>query len=290
MVKSLNQAVRDYLEQLAGSTQRSDQWAQFEARCRRPSARLNGWRFDRDEPMSIDFCANSQPCRYQRLFTSTWTSPALARFFNERGWMVAFPQRRGRGKSGGLYDEGFAPDRSGYSCEPKLSLPGLERALTDIDVAAAYLAGRPDVDGKQMLLGGQSRGGIAAIAYAGIHPDRFTGVINFVGGWVGDPCWYADVINGESFRRGATYPRPTLWLYGENDPFYRVSHSRKNFEAFKAAGGTGTFHVFEMDAGQSGHGLLSNPARWNETVQSYLETVTGRNKPLRVLGDKLVSR
>jgi len=40
-------------------------------------------------------------------FISTVTSPALAKFFNDRGWMVMFPQRRGRGKSDGLYDEGF---------------------------------------------------------------------------------------------------------------------------------------------------------------------------------------
>ena len=49
MGKSLNQAVRDYLEQLAGGARRGDQWAQFEARCLKSTARLNGWRFDRDE-------------------------------------------------------------------------------------------------------------------------------------------------------------------------------------------------------------------------------------------------
>ena len=49
MGKSLNQAVRDYLEQLAGVGQRGQQWAQLEARCLQSSARLEGWRFDRDE-------------------------------------------------------------------------------------------------------------------------------------------------------------------------------------------------------------------------------------------------
>jgi len=45
------------------------------------------------------------------LFTGTFESPSLARLFNESGWLVAFPQRRGRGASDGLYDEGFEPDR-----------------------------------------------------------------------------------------------------------------------------------------------------------------------------------
>ncbi len=49
MGKSLNQAVRDYLEQLAGSAQREQQWAQFEASCLGSTARLDGWHFDRDE-------------------------------------------------------------------------------------------------------------------------------------------------------------------------------------------------------------------------------------------------
>jgi hypothetical protein len=49
MGKSLNQAVRDYLEQLAGSAHRGQHWGQFEARCLKSTARLDGWHFDREE-------------------------------------------------------------------------------------------------------------------------------------------------------------------------------------------------------------------------------------------------
>lgn len=49
MGKSLNQAVRDYLEQLAGGGQREDAWAQFEARCLQSPARVKGFRFNRNE-------------------------------------------------------------------------------------------------------------------------------------------------------------------------------------------------------------------------------------------------
>ena len=49
MGKSLNQVVRDYLEQLAGNSGRGQQWAQFEARCLRSPARLGDWHFNRDE-------------------------------------------------------------------------------------------------------------------------------------------------------------------------------------------------------------------------------------------------
>ena len=49
MGKSLNQVVRDYLEQLAGGSRRTQQWSQFEARCLASEATLDGWKFDRDE-------------------------------------------------------------------------------------------------------------------------------------------------------------------------------------------------------------------------------------------------
>ena len=49
MGKSLNQAVRDYLDQLAGSAVRGQQWAQFEERCLQSQGRLDGWKFNRDE-------------------------------------------------------------------------------------------------------------------------------------------------------------------------------------------------------------------------------------------------
>jgi hypothetical protein len=49
MGKSLNQLVRDYLEQVAGSARRAQQWTEFEARCLQSEGQLNGWRFDRDE-------------------------------------------------------------------------------------------------------------------------------------------------------------------------------------------------------------------------------------------------
>ena len=49
MGKSLNQVVRDYLEQLAGSGKRGQQWEQFEARCLQSPGKLGGWRFNRDE-------------------------------------------------------------------------------------------------------------------------------------------------------------------------------------------------------------------------------------------------
>ena len=49
MGKSLNQAVRDYLEQLAGAQQLQAELVAFEQSALGTPGRLKGWRFDRDE-------------------------------------------------------------------------------------------------------------------------------------------------------------------------------------------------------------------------------------------------
>jgi hypothetical protein len=48
MGKSLNQAVRDYLEQLAGQERQSTEWQLWEQRCLSGGGQLKGWKFDRD--------------------------------------------------------------------------------------------------------------------------------------------------------------------------------------------------------------------------------------------------
>lgn len=49
MGKSLNQAVRDYLEQLARAQERQSELDAFEASALASPGRLNGWKFDREE-------------------------------------------------------------------------------------------------------------------------------------------------------------------------------------------------------------------------------------------------
>lgn len=49
MGKSLNQAVRDYLEQLAGSAAVEAELQAFEESALRTPGQLRGWKFDREE-------------------------------------------------------------------------------------------------------------------------------------------------------------------------------------------------------------------------------------------------
>jgi len=204
------------------------------------------------------------------IFTRPLDFPDVARFFVARGWAVVIPARRGRGGSEGIYDEGFWPNRAlGYACDPTLPLAGAERALRDVEAAMGAILAMPFVDRTRVVIGGQSRGGILSVAYAGGHADQVKGVINFVGGWNGSRCQHATAINQSIFVRGARFPGDTLWLYGDEDPFYPLSHSRANFDAFQAAGGRGTFH--ELPAEFGGHYIWRRPDRWGSTVEDYLK-------------------
>lgn len=204
------------------------------------------------------------------LFTVTYTSEADRPVLHRARLPRGLPATAGRGQSDGLYDEGFTPDRSAYSCVREPALTGLERALQDVDVAVEWLSGRSDVDASRLLSGGISRGGILAVAHAGFRPDLFVGVVNFVGGWLGQGCGDAVAVNRAGFLFGAAFERPTRWPYGENDPFYSVAHSRANFDAFVAAGGQGSFSVYTRAPGLNGHFIINDPQLWSPDLGAYV--------------------
>lgn len=204
------------------------------------------------------------------LFSRTVAPEVIAGYFVERGWMVLFPQRRGRGKSGGAYGEGLAPDGSGYSCDVDIAVHGFERAVEDVDAVVGHLRDRSDVDQEQLLVGGVSRGGILAIGYAGMRPGLFRGAINFNGGWLGRGCPNHEIVNPLLFKRGASAGISSLWLHGRRDQYYEIAHCRANFDAFRSAGGEGTFIAAPM-----GHALMFKPALWSDHVERYLQDVVG---------------
>ena len=151
--------------------------------------------------------------RNPKKFKRTYWNKQIARYFSSKGWLVAFPQRRGRGRSDGRYDEGFASVRSwGYACsEEDRSVAGAKRALIDIHAAVEALLKRRDIRKGRFLIAGQSRGGALSVAYAGRHPKLVAGAINFVGGWMSGRCINGSRINWNVFNIGVSYPSASLW-------------------------------------------------------------------------------
>ncbi len=211
----------------------------------------------------------SDPSRFGLTFTST----PVVRYFVEQGWMVAFPQRRGRGRSGGLYDEGFKADRSSYSCEATRSLAGAARALEDLDAITDWIRQRADVDATRMLVAGTSRGGVLSLAHTAQRPDVYLGAINFVGGWIAEGCGDFREINRTLFVDAAAFPGRSLWLYGANDSFYSLAYSRSNHGAFTMAGGLGTMIEISRTPGVNGHFVINDPDLWAPATNQYLATL-----------------
>ena len=207
------------------------------------------------------------------LFRAPFDPPSLRAYFTSRGWALILPSRRGRGGSEGLYDEGFSRDRTeGYSCEKAIALAGANRALRDIDAVTADVLRLPAVDRDRVIVGGVSRGGVLAIAHAGRQPKLFKGVINFVGGWLASDarCGTASEVNQALFRLGASYPGPTLWLYGDADSRDPLAHSRSNFEAFQSAEGRGLFRDYRYLGGLDWHFIFLRQHLWEKDVDAYL--------------------
>ncbi len=224
-------------------------------------------------PLALIHHGSTGSGKHPRDFRHVWSSDWFADVLNAHGWFVAILQRRGRGGSDGLYDEGFAEDRSrGYATEAALSLPGADRALRDANAALASLRSRADVSAGPILLGGVSRGGVVAILQAGDRPDRTTGVINFVGGWV-DEATGEPSINPTLFRRIGSFSGPVLSIYGEEDPYYSIAHSRSNVAELAARGADSEFHTIKLPGYGMGHWAMFMPSLWEGLVTDWLDAL-----------------
>ena len=207
-------------------------------------------------------------------FTATY--PERSAFLNERGWLVAVLQRRGRGKSGGTYAEGWDAAVGRYACNQELADTSQQRALADIDAAYEYLARDPLVDQSQVVVGGNSRGGLLALMHAARNPGNYVGVVNFVGGWSGQRCNLMDEINARAVVLAAKYARPTIWLYGERDPFYSSGYGPRLFQQFVSAGGKGSIHVVTYGPLRNDHLIVRTPSLWSEQLSNYLKQLGER--------------
>lgn len=188
-----------------------------------------------------------------------------ARFFVERGFAVLAPMRRGRGGS-----EGTPAEYEG-TCDADVLSAGLARAIEDVDAAMAYLRLQPWGDPTRVVIAGQSRGGILAVAYAAERPGTVRGVINFAGGWTSQRCDEGGRgFNEATFASAGGRTRaPMLWLYAEEDRYYSPEWIRRYYEAFAQAGGVATFRVFPA-FGADGHRLVDRVEIWKVTADDFL--------------------
>ncbi len=199
----------------------------------------------------------------------------MVRFFTERGYALVAPNRRGRGDSTGTYVEEC------FGCNPRqyyaVGVRGLEEGLKDLDAAFAYTRALPFVDPARIVLAGQSRGGFLSVLYAGQHPDRVRGVVNFSGGWFriapNQPPESVPFMTDRFRQAGERYGKPMLWLYREGDARFPPSSINQFYESFRSKGGKGSLRIYGNDTGRDGHFFVNAPALWTEDIKAYLNSL-----------------
>ena len=196
-----------------------------------------------------------------------------AAVFARRGYVVVLPLRRGFGATGGE----FAEDPG--SCANPDYRKGEQNAADDVMAAYDYARALPYVDGKRMILAGQSAGGMVSMVTAGTrNPEGLLAVLSFAAGRGGNPDFRPGVPCAvepvakllESVGRNVRVP--VLLHYAENDMYFNAQTSRLWYQRF-AAGGARAEYVLQPAFGRDGHYIFSEEPGvrlWLPAVEQFL--------------------
>ena len=183
-------------------------------------------------------------------------------YFLSRGYAVALPMMRGFSASGGeIYH---------FGCD--LAGTGIAYAR-DIRSVIRYLGNDPRFDTSRVIVAGQSMGGWNALAVGALNVPHVKGLIDFNGGIRESDCDAGDrsLVEGAA-KFGAATKAPSIWFYGDNDPYFPVPVWRAMYDAYTRSGG----HAEIVDVGivmQSSHNFLAYPEvlpLWTSRIDAFL--------------------
>ena len=140
----------------------------------------------------------------------------------------------------------------------------------------------PYVDGKRIVLVGQSGGGLASLAYGSLGNPDVKGIINFAGGLkrTSVAMWENDMAHAFG-NYAKTTKTPSLWFYTENDSYFSPATARAAYGQYQKNGGKARFLAlppFKKD----GHGLFydfSGRSIWIGEVDKFLVEIGLRPNP-----------
>ncbi len=181
--------------------------------------------------------------------------------FAHRGWLAVAVMRRGYGGS-----EGEVADNSGTCAMPDVGRY-LDAHPDDLEAALRSIAHRPDADMGRVLAIGDSAGGAAVMALAARPSVTLAAAVNVSGG-LGRPlgpfhpdpacALYESDLVWNFARFGATARMPTLWLYAENDSWFRPGLVSRMRAAFTGTGGRADLAMLPPFR-DDGHALFYKP-------------------------------
>ena len=224
-------------------------------------------------PWGLVVLSHGTPSGKEARETLTERYAPQARAIAALGYVVVTGLRRGYGAS-----DGPLADRYGR-CETPDYIHAAQEAARDVAAIMVYGQKLPDVDAAKVVLLGKSAGGFASLALAAQQPAGLRGVINFAGGRGSQPrmrekaevCGEAQLLKTVA-GFAATSRVPQLWIYAENDSYFRPPLVRKMAQSYQQAGHPLTL-VFVPPSGHEGHRFFDLPAhidQWLPQVREFL--------------------
>ena len=174
-----------------------------------------------------------------RAATTDWLR-GWAHDLAHRGWLAVVIMRRGSGKS-----DGEIADDAGTCAAPDIGRY-LDAHADDLEAALRTIAQRQDADMSHVVAIGDSAGGAAVMALAARSSVRLSAVVNVseglgrrLGAFRPDPACasYDSDLVWNFARFGSTARMPTLWIYAENDSWFRPGLIERMRPAFTGSGG-----------------------------------------------------
>jgi dienelactone hydrolase len=199
-----------------------------------------------------------------------------------KGVAVVSPVRPGYGRStgGDVEQSGVRHDAQGRCIRKPDYAKTADAAVLSIAATLRWLASQPWADTRQVLLVGQSVGGLSTVA-AAAHPlAGVVGYVNFAGGSGGNPAVTPgvscdpDQIEAMLAAYGRTTTLPSLWVYAMNDQYWGPDAPVGWHAAFARGGSPTTFvHAPAVPDGD-GHGLSRHAAAlWAPAVDAFIARI-----------------
>jgi len=190
----------------------------------------------------------------------------IAEVFVQRGFVVAIPMREGFAHSGGRY--------------PNTGCDIYRHAFAEAKDSAAALADLvklPYVDSTNIVIAGQSDGGLVSMALSTQSLPGVRGVINFSGGLRMKTCegWQQHLVNTYgNIGKEARYP--SLWFYGDNDQLWPQPLPQQMFNAYRnntQGAATKTYKIDIGSFGNNSHDFADSQAGvklWYPQVKAFM--------------------
>lgn len=187
-----------------------------------------------------------------------------AYYFLSRGYAVAMPMMRGFAGSGGSMLQ--------LGCNLVTVAQSDGR---DIRGVIEALQRRPDIDGRNVVVTGQSFGGWNTLGLGTNPPPGVRGLVLFNAALRSSGCPEKEqdkMLVAGAGRLGLGTVLPSLWFYGENDTIMPTTTWHGVFNAYKAAG-TRARLVDVGTVGTDSHQFLSSPDNlplWAPEIDAFL--------------------